>query len=586
MKKHLESYKDLFSKPVLIIGLILMLGADSLFIHSAVRDTGTWLQDTGADALSDIAVASDRYVKIAGVQGTYVLSAGNEITEDDFYKEARRFSEMGSAVRCIALAPDGYLTYIYPHYDLEKSKRQLFSGPWQHWAEKARDTKLDQSFMYDDGMELHRKGLAVYHPIYSLDKNNQFRFWGFSIVAIDFKEFIDEVNLDRLKERGILYTLERTDRNTGENVVIGGSDTTGGKAVTVARTIDGGHWKLILRPANGWFSMPLLLLITWGCFMTTLLVARMAGKNKKLFLEGVTDPLTGIYNRKGGDLAVSRYLKEHENGKALVLFTDIDNFKVINDVHGHEAGDRALQKLVEDGRTIFGAHAIYSRNGGDEFVFFLPYEDLDQAFRQIDSFTKYAHVVHQKKGDISFTLSLGCAMYPQHGRNYRDLCIKADFALYGAKLNGKAGWRLFDGRMINPRKRMEFGFNLSDIAQGMPGAMVVYKDAPGHKILFASSKMVKLYGCRDFDDFMDLTKGCGLNIICREDRSRVSAYIQQLEIIRKEEEGFITYRIRTRDGRLREVASVGRRSENPNFGSVFYVFLFKREVMGKYGSAD
>lgn len=94
--------------------------------------------------------------------------------------------------------------------------------------------------------------------------------------------------------------------------------------------------------------------------------------NVDLKRSGGRDPLTGVFNRKGGDEAVADYMKAHAGQKAMVLALDIDNFKLVNDVYGHSVGDEALKTLVRDMRETFGEESIITRNGGDEFILSAP----------------------------------------------------------------------------------------------------------------------------------------------------------------------------------------------------------------------
>lgn len=125
--------------------------------------------------------------------------------------------------------------------------------------------------------------------------------------------------------------------------------------------------------------------------------------NGALKLSGGRDPLTGVYNRKGGDGAVADYLKAHAGKKAMVIALDIDNFKLVNDVYGHSVGDEALKTLVRDMKEIFGEKSIITRNGGDEFVLFHPYEDFSLVTKAMDDFTRNPHTFKAGDREVKFT---------------------------------------------------------------------------------------------------------------------------------------------------------------------------------------
>lgn len=148
-----------------------------------------------------------------------------------------------------------------------------------------------------------------------------------------------------------------------------------------------------------------MVLITWAGLLTALTLAVLARRNARFRRMGTTDPLTGVYNRTGGDWMVRHYLEEHENGQALVLAVDIDNFKIINDVYGHEAGDEALCQFTRDMKETFGRSAVITRNGGDEFIIFCGYGWSRKVAEAIDRFTENPHLITYKGKEIRFSAS-------------------------------------------------------------------------------------------------------------------------------------------------------------------------------------
>lgn len=175
------------------------------------------------------------------------------------------------------------------------------------------------------------------------------------------------------------------------------------------RIIAGDLWSIVLRPQGGSINWLLLFFATISGFSLTTLIAFLLRKNgalKKangdLKRSGGRDPLTGVFNRKGGDEAVADYMKAHAGQKAMVLALDIDNFKLVNDVYGHSVGDEALKTLVRDMRETFGEESIITRNGGDEFILFRPYEDFSSVTRAMDDFTQTPHTFMAGKREVKF----------------------------------------------------------------------------------------------------------------------------------------------------------------------------------------
>jgi diguanylate cyclase len=152
------------------------------------------------------------------------------------------------------------------------------------------------------------------------------------------------------------------------------------------------------------------------------------------------DHLTGILNRRGLDNAFARESSRSERlHKPLSLaILDIDNFKQLNDTHGHKVGDDALVYLVEAIQETTRPDDIVARFGGEEFVILLPDTDTDQAVKAVSrvrrSLTKRLFL--HKNNRLLITFSAGVAEY-QSGESQESVIVRADGALYRAKKNGK-----------------------------------------------------------------------------------------------------------------------------------------------------
>ncbi|MCK6388276.1 MAG: diguanylate cyclase [Zoogloea sp.] len=152
------------------------------------------------------------------------------------------------------------------------------------------------------------------------------------------------------------------------------------------------------------------------------------------------DPLTGMLNRKGLDEALSREAAfAQRRGTPLCLgLLDVDNFKQINDTHGHQTGDEALQHLASVIRENVRPQDSVGRYGGEEFVVLLPDTTLDSAaaalVRLQRALTKRFFLARQQK--LLITFSAGVAQLrsdeqPEHAVD------RADKAMYIAKRSGK-----------------------------------------------------------------------------------------------------------------------------------------------------
>ena len=153
------------------------------------------------------------------------------------------------------------------------------------------------------------------------------------------------------------------------------------------------------------------------------------------------DPLTDLYNRR-----VFWELFEYEiarstrhNYKFALLVIDLDNFKLVNDAHGHAVGDRYLQAFSHAIKQVLRPGDIFARYGGDEFVLLLPDVTQDEASVVAARVLEVASAVEidTPSGLISGGVSIGLAMYPTHAENAKDLFLFADNMMYKAKEAGK-----------------------------------------------------------------------------------------------------------------------------------------------------
>ena len=122
-----------------------------------------------------------------------------------------------------------------------------------------------------------------------------------------------------------------------------------------------------------------------------------------------------------------------------VVMLDLDRFKVLNDSHGHPAGDAVLVALAQTLRDLVRAGDLACRWGGEEFLLLLPNMPLGAAAARVDKLrTRFgAMLIDAGRKKVSATLSAGVAACPEHGSTPAALIEAADAALYRAKRDGR-----------------------------------------------------------------------------------------------------------------------------------------------------
>jgi diguanylate cyclase (GGDEF)-like protein/PAS domain S-box-containing protein len=177
--------------------------------------------------------------------------------------------------------------------------------------------------------------------------------------------------------------------------------------------------------------------------------------HQQLEFQAVTDPLTGLLNRRGFyQTAENLLLRSDRSGSAWVLlYLDLDGFKRVNDSLGHDAGDRVLRWVSEQLKACLRPFDILARMGGDEFTALLDMEFPDQASRIAEELIERVSICQQIDGlDIALGASIGIATFPDCATNLDGLLRAADIAMYEAKRAGRQQYRFYDHEM-NGRAR-------------------------------------------------------------------------------------------------------------------------------------
>ncbi|AZF07795.1 bifunctional diguanylate cyclase/phosphodiesterase [Pseudomonas sp. R5-89-07] len=189
--------------------------------------------------------------------------------------------------------------------------------------------------------------------------------------------------------------------------------------------------------------------------VTVLDMSEVRHLHQQLEFQAVTDPLTGLLNRRGFHQTVENMLLRSErNEQSLVLlYLDLDGFKRVNDTLGHDAGDRVLRWVSEQMQACLRSYDILGRMGGDEFTALLELEFPEQAAKIAEKLIERVSVCQQVDGlDVMLGASIGIATFPDCGSDLNGLLRAADIAMYEAKRAGRQQYRYYDQEM-NGRAR-------------------------------------------------------------------------------------------------------------------------------------
>jgi diguanylate cyclase (GGDEF)-like protein len=188
----------------------------------------------------------------------------------------------------------------------------------------------------------------------------------------------------------------------------------------------------------------LMLIVSTRQYITARDYRRLAVRYQEL---ATIDGVTGLYNRRHFmetvEVAFAHAQRLGQPFAALMI--DVDNFKQINDVHGHIAGDQVLAELARACREHVRPEDIVGRYGGDEFIIMVPGITSLRAIQLADQLTRSVTRVLGRDGKpLAYSTSIGIAERPPGG-DLPTLLMHADLAMYEAKQAGGGGWRVFGG---------------------------------------------------------------------------------------------------------------------------------------------
>lgn len=525
----------------------------------------------------------NRGIAITDTLEEIVISENGKI--EKFQKVAENL--MTDYIQSIQIAPNGVVTDIFPEAGNEAGKIDLIHDEKRgKICRYGRDNDL-VTMQGPFDLKQGGRGIAIRNPVYLEDANGEAYFWGFTIAIIKVPEiFADSVQA--LTNFGYDYRLSKTiSPFDDEYSVISSSSESLYAPITYEFKLGCCSFRLEVTPKDGWgqgngfflnFFIGLCIILLLTGLTAAILVSEQHRESLKKL--SVTDPLTGLLNRKGFDEALHKILQENPNVNCVGIQMDIDDFKFINDMYGHSVGDTALKTLAQSMKDNFSENAVLCRNGGDEFSVVLIGTTAAQAKDKIEKFTLEQRHFTYNNEDHDFYISVGYAEFPKNCADISELIRCADMALYEVKLHGKHSCIAYrDDHNIQHRSRL--GFALQDISKNLPGAFLIYKaDPEDDRILFANQELINFAGCSDYDDFLAHTDHRFRNLIRPDEQKAVEASIwAQINSKTDGNNDYVKFHFAKKDGSYHPH---GRIVKSRYYGNVFYVLIMDCDLVESY----
>ncbi len=343
----------------------------------------------------------------------------------------------------ISYQPKGVVQYIYPKED--------FSWIVGRDILEYTHSRIDAQYARYSGRTIlagpyktgNLEAIVARRPVFEFVDNER-KFWGFISVGFDVEKMLREViEIDALTafsyEYGI-YTVYQ-----GEYIEVGRSanfekDEDSKRVFTVGDQT----WILHLYDKGKLTQLFLVILsffVGYSGLSTIMFCIVNKFEQKHINAKKLTflDALTKAYNRK----MVDEYIQQNKLGTAdafTLFYMDLNDFKPVNDTHGHEVGDKLLIAFVERMRHSFKADSVVARMGGDEFVLILKQDFSEKALGKI---IERIEALSQRQFyldgiEVNISSSIGYGQYPKDGTTMVDILAEADERMYAWKKRIKA----------------------------------------------------------------------------------------------------------------------------------------------------
>ena len=352
-------------------------------------------------------------------------------------------------IQNVLLAPDGIVTKIYPF-----TENASLIG-WNYFDDGAGNREAMEAIELGDlvlgGPIDVQGGKAIFggFPVYIDTPAEKHKFWGLVSVMLKFPQILEYAELGIFDAYGSTYELWKINPDTNEKQVIASNYERvmpNSNFIEKPVSILNAQWYLKVSLKRTWYSYPENIGLIIAGFCISLIVLFVMQHNYELKnmqsvfeLMAITDPLTGIFNRRYFFEIVRIGLEKarRHKEKCYFIMLDIDRFKIVNDTYGHLIGDKVLMDVTARIKADIRPYDLFARYGGEEFIIFtvgINKEEVCEMTERLrvslcDRKFEYENVC------ISCSASFGIAPFQDYNL---DTAIKqSDEALYMAKRNGR-----------------------------------------------------------------------------------------------------------------------------------------------------
>ena len=243
---------------VFVLVFALLLAVLTLLNRGLVKQEKLKAAYTAESTVANIEAQLNRYLAESELLKN-IVESGYAINDKDFAALSELMSDEDGVIKAVELAPNGIVQYVYP---LAENKSVIGLNVLQHPERKVEANLAKESGQYTIAgpYELVQGGTGalLFDPIYTTDENGNQKYWGFALLVLDWKSFLDEVQITKLADASYEYRIWK-DGHDGEPVTIAeGSHPVSADTLSVACSVPNDTWHFEIRPYSGWTSPTLL----------------------------------------------------------------------------------------------------------------------------------------------------------------------------------------------------------------------------------------------------------------------------------------------------------------------------------------
>ena len=340
------------------------------------------------------------------------------------------------------------------------------------------------------------------------------------------------------------------------------------------------HEVIYSNRAGHWLSYNITPSLMEGyCIFAFVLADAEQQERQELIEAGMRDALTTLLNRRGIDVEMNERMNGHPGEPFVLILLDVDDFKTVNDLYGHDVGDEALRSISRTLLDVFPEDAIVGRNGGDEILVALFGEEAGYVDAYLSSLMsrKLSCKLHDQRYALS--VSAGYAWYRGES-DLKAVYTRADEALYAVKLAGKGGYKKWTPDLSETPQRSLLGFTTRELAEGMPLAMLAHR--PDGEILFANEGLARLLGYGRLSEVLNDSDGNLSRIVLPTDWPRVERSVEEtLRLRASGGEYQLFMRMLGKEGILLHVTYRARVISTEEKGVIIYAYIVSQHMLGR-----